>query len=259
MEVIESILSSLPLFLTLLFRTSGLMLTAPVLNSRSIPSPLKIAITLVMALLIFMIFPENNGINTLEGLPMLIILVSELMVGLIMGYVAQLIFHAIQLAGQSIDMQMGFGIVNVMDPQSGLQVPLIGTFKHLLAILIFLIINGHHWLLQGLLLSYDVVPINTMSFNIKFIEGLISLTSNMFIIAFQIAAPMVGVLFITDFIMGIISRTVPQMNVFLVGMPAKILIGFVVLIIVIPLYIYLLTALFERGFKDLLEILKVLR
>jgi flagellar biosynthetic protein FliR len=69
---------------------------------------------------------------------------------------------------------------------------------------------------------------------------------------------MVGVLFITDFIMGIISRTVPQMNVFLVGMPAKILIGFFVLIIVIPLYIYLLTALFERGFKDLLQILKVL-
>ena len=258
MEIIDSILSQLPLFLILLFRSSGLMISAPVLSSRNIPGVLRIAITLSLALLVFMIFPKKNEIIFLEGIPLLIVLISEIMIGLLMGYVAQLLFHAIQLAGQSIDMQMGFGIVNVMDPQSGLQVPLIGTFKQLLAILVFLIINGHHWLLQALLLSYDVVPINTMSFNIQLVDGLIALTSKMFIIALQIAAPMVGVLFITDFIMGIISRTVPQMNVFLVGMPAKILIGFFVLIIVIPLYIYLLTALFERGFKDLLQILKVL-
>lgn len=258
MIFLEEILSQWPLFLILMLRTTGLILVAPVFNSRNIPGVLKIALTILMTLVVFLAFPRNNLESFFGEWPVFIVYISEFMIGVLMGFLAQLLFHAIQLAGQSIDMQMGFGIVNVMDPQTGLQIPLIGNFKHLLAILIFLSINGHHWLLRSLLLSYELVPINTMRISSLVAENLILVTAKVFVIAFQIAAPMVGVLFITDFVMGIISRTVPQMNVFLVGMPAKILIGFLVLLLIIPTYIYFLTALFERSYKDLWQILKVL-
>jgi flagellar biosynthetic protein FliR len=185
-------------------------------------------------------------------------LISEFLIGVIIGYVAQLFFSAIQLAGQSIDMQMGFGMVNIMDPQSGLQVPLMGTFYNLLAIFVFFLINGHHYMLEALFYSYKVIPIGVFNLKGSFFSLLIDLTGDLFIIAFKLAAPMVGALFIADFVMGIISRTVPQMNVFLVGMPAKILFGFLILLLIVPFYVYLLSSLFERSFKDILQIIRVL-
>lgn len=257
MEQLFDILNDLPLFLVILMRVSGLMVAAPVYNSRNIPGPVKVFFTLLLSVIIFFLVSGTFSVPELS-LQIIIVFVSEFLVGIVIGYAANLLFSAIQLAGQSIDMQMGFGIVNVMDPQTGIQVPLMGTFKYLIAILVFFAINGHYWLIQALFFSYELVPINGLQINEAFTFLLIDLTGKMFLIAFKLAAPMVGALFITDFVMGIISRTVPQMNVFLVGMPAKILFGFLLLIIIIPLYVYLLTALFERNLKDMISILKVL-
>jgi flagellar biosynthetic protein FliR len=233
------------------------MISAPVLNSRNIPAHLKIAFTLILSLFVF-IMVSDSFFSPIININYIFLLISEFLVGIVIGFSANLLFAAIQLAGQSIDMQMGFGIVNVMDPQSGMQIPLMGTFKYLLAILVFLLINGHHFFIQALIYSYQVVPVNGLSINASFVSMLVDLTTEIFVVAFKIAAPLVGALFITDFVMGIIARTVPQMNVFLVGMPAKILSGFFLILLVIPLYVYLLSALFERSLKDMLKVLRVL-
>ncbi|NLT95040.1 MAG: flagellar type III secretion system protein FliR [Clostridia bacterium] len=258
METIIFLLDKFPVLLVILLRISGFFISAPVFNSRNLPVQLKAAFTLLVS--VFIYFLLYNTVTVPEiNFGFIFLLLREFIIGLIMGYTAQLLFSAIQLAGQSIDMQMGFGMVNVMDPQSGLQVPLMGTFYNLLAILVFFLINGHHYLLEALFYSYKVLPLGALKLKASFYSLITDLTAELFIIAFKLAAPMVGALFIADFVMGIISRTVPQMNVFLVGMPAKILFGFLVLLLIVPFYIYLLTSLMERSFQDLFQIIKVLK
>ena len=257
MESIFHILDKYPLLLVIILRISGFFISAPVFNSRNLPTQLKIAFTLFISLFVYFILYPTTNVPEIN-FSFILLLISEFLIGLVIGYTAQLLFSALQLAGQSIDMQIGFGMVNVMDPQSCLQVPLMGTFYNLLASLIFFLINGHHYMLEALFYSYKVLPLGGFSVKPSFIALLIELTAELFIIAFKLAAPMVGALFISDFVMGIISRTVPQMNVFLVGMPAKILFGFVMLLLIIPFYVYLLTSLFESSFKDIFQIIRVL-
>ncbi|MGI6225619.1 MAG: flagellar biosynthetic protein FliR [Peptococcales bacterium] len=257
MENILEIFNYYPLFLIIILRISGFMISAPVFNSRNIPGQLKIALTLFMSLFTYFLVSNTFTIPEID-LSYFIILFSEFLVGVVIGFAAQLLFSAIQLAGQSIDMQMGFGIVNIMDPQSGMQIPIIGSFKNLLAIFVFFLINGHHYLFEAMFYSYQVVPIGGFTANPGLASLLINLTGDLFLIALKLAAPLVGALFITDFVMGIISRTVPQMNVFLVGMPAKILSGILLLLLIIPFYVYLLTSLFEKSFKDIFRLIQVL-
>ncbi|KJS87504.1 MAG: flagellar biosynthesis protein FliR [Peptococcaceae bacterium BICA1-8] len=257
MENILIIFEFYPLLLAIILRITGFFISAPVFNSRNIPVQLKIALALILSLLVFFMIYTKTSIPEIN-IGYIFLLISEFLIGIVIGFTAQLLFSAIQLAGQSIDMQMGFGIVNIMDPQSGLQVPLMGTFNNLLAVLVFFLINGHHFLLEALFYSYQLVPIAGFYMNSSLINLLIDFTADLFLIALKLSAPLVGALFITDFVMGIIARTVPQMNVFLVGMPAKILSGFFLLFLMIPLYVYLLTSLFERSFKDIFQIIKVL-
>jgi len=234
MENILFIFDYYPLFLIIIFRITGFFISAPVFNSRNLPVQLKIALTLIFSLFIYFLVYSTASVPEIN-LNYLILLISEFLIGVVIGYTAQLLFSAIQLAGQSIDMQMGFGMVNVMDPQSGMQIPLMGTFNNLLAIFVFFLINGHHYLFEALFYSYQVIPITGFSVNATLISLLIELTADLFLIAFKLAAPLVGALFITDFVMGIIARTVPQMNVFLVGMPAKILSGFLLILFLISI------------------------
>jgi flagellar biosynthetic protein FliR len=183
---------------------------------------------------------------------------SEFAIGLSIGFIATLFFDAINLAGQLIDMQMGFGIVNVVDPQSGAQMPVMGTFKYFLTMFFYLSLNGHILLLDALIKSYEIIPLGNFSVDITLMNFIIYVTTNLFVIALKIALPYVGALFATDFILGIIARTVPQMNVFMIGMPLKIGIGFILSIVIIPLYIYMLSAFFEKSFTDIYTLIRVL-
>ncbi len=155
-------------------------------------------------------------------------------------------------------MQMGFGIVNVVDPQSGAQMPVMGTFKYFLTMFFYLSLNGHILLLDALIKSYEIIPLGNFSVDITLMNFIIYVTTNLFVIALKIALPYVGALFATDFILGIIARTVPQMNVFMIGMPLKIGIGFILSIVIIPLYIYMLSAFFEKSFTDIYTLIRVL-
>jgi len=208
---------------------------------------------LLSGLLSFFIPVDAQAINT----PALMItaLVMELLVGITIGFVIYILFAAVQLAGQLLDMQMGFGMVNVLDPQSGMQVPLMGNFIYLIALMVYLLMNGHHYLLSALVQSYQTVPVLGMHVNEGFMSLLIGVTLDMFIIAIKISAPVVMALLLTDVSMGFIARTVPQMNVFIVGLPLKIIVGLVVLISVLPVYLWFFSILFNKFLEYLQAIL----
>src|SRR5690625_5240541 len=190
----------------------------------------------------------------------LLLLVKEAIVGLLIGLIAYIILSAVQIAGGFIDFQMGFAIANVVDPQTGAQSPLIGQYFYIIALLFLLSVNGHHLLIDGIYFSYDFIPMHEW---ISMQDGsipryVIEMFNKMFLIAFQMAIPLVGCLFLVDVSLGIIARTVPQLNVFVVGLPIKIFVSFAVLLFFLSFYMMLAKALFETMFFAMRYLMSIL-
>ncbi len=235
-------------FLLVLARVSGLFLSAPIFSSRQMPAQVKIMLVLALSAMMTYFLPVTQGVEIANPLNMLGAVVLEVLVGYTIGLVAYMLFAAIQLAGQMMDMQMGFAIVNVIDPQSGMQIPLMGNLTQIIALLFYLAVNGHHYLLQAVAQSYQVIPVLGMKLGGAFYQSLFSIGAEMFVIALKVSAPLVVAILISDVAMGFIARTVPQMNVFIVGLPLKILMGLGCLLLMLPVYLWLFDMLFSRFF-----------
>lgn len=238
-------------FLLVLARMSGLFLVAPIFSSRQIPVRVKVFILILLAGTMAYFVPVKYAFTIPNAAYFVAALVMEIIIGYTIGFVAYVVFAAIQLAGQIMDMQMGFGIINVVDPQTGTQIPLMGNLTQTLALLIYLCIDGHHYLLQALAQSYQVIPVLGFHFSKPLWELLLEVSVYMFVIAVKIAVPFLVALLTADVAMGFIARTVPQMNVFIVGLPLKILLGFFTLLVLLPVYIWIYGVLFAKFFAYL--------
>ncbi|MDA8233830.1 MAG: flagellar biosynthetic protein FliR [Clostridia bacterium] len=245
-------------FLLVLARVTGIFSTAPIFSSRGIPPQMKIGLSGLVALIIFPVVkpPVHPLPEDIWNFGLLV--AGELMLGLIIGFAAQMIFAGIQLAGTAIDMQMGFAIVNVMDPMHGTPIPLIGNFKYILALLLFLTTNGHHLVLSALYHSYQLVPLTAFGFTGSLVGYMMKMAAGVFLLAVKISLPVVGALFVVDIALGLIARTVPQMNVFIVGLPLKIAVGLVVIMLSLPLYLFMMEILFNKTYSDLINLLRTI-
>jgi len=169
--------------------------------------------------------------------------------------VALLLFMAFQFGGQIVGFQMGFAIVNVVDPQSQQQVSLIGSLEYTIAALLFLVLNGHHLLLMALARSFTIVPPLSVSPDVEVYGGLVRMTSQVFVIAVRIAAPAMAALLLTNVALSIIARTVPQMNIFIVGFPIGIAVGLASLAFSAPLLVRIFGQLLSQLQTDLAAVL----
>ncbi len=244
-------------FLLVIGRTSGLFISSPVLSSRQIAIQVKILLILLFSGMVAYITPMQTASITNSSL-FILALVIELLIGYTIGFVAYVIYAGIQLAGQLMDMQMGFGIVNVIDPQSGTQVPLIGNFQYLVALMVFLGVNGHHYLLRALNDSYRFIPVLGATFDGRFVGFMMEMGAYMFVIGLKLAAPVVASLFLADLALGFIARTVPQMHVFVVGLPLKIGAGLVMVMFTLPVFVWFTQILMENFFSYLDNLIIVL-
>ncbi len=240
-------------------RISGIFISSPFFNSRNIPNYIKAGFCFILSLVLAPILLQNAAPIPSSLYRYATIILSELLLGIILGFVVSLIFSAMQMAGQLIDMQIGFGIVNVFDPQSGQQIPLIGNFKYILALLVFITINGHHVLIDTLFYSFKVIPIMQVVIPYQITAFIIDLVGEMIIIALKISLPVLIAIIITDVALGILARTMPQMNIFVVGIPAKIFIGLFVLTLALPIFIYALGVWFNAMFQDVYRVLYILQ
>ncbi|MGI5880154.1 MAG: flagellar biosynthetic protein FliR [Syntrophomonadaceae bacterium] len=235
-------------FLILLSRITGLFLVAPIFSSRQMPGRVKALIIVLLAATLSYFVPIKYFVEPNTPGLFLAAMVVEIFIGFTIGFVAYVALGAIQLAGQLMDMQMGFGIVNVVDPQSGTQIPLMGNFTQAIALLIYLAMDGHHYLLQAIVQSYKIIPVLGVRLDKGLYDLIFEITVYLFIIAIKIAAPIVIAVVTTDIAMGFIARTVPQMNVFIVGLPLKILVGIFMLFVLLPVYVWVFNILFFRFF-----------
>jgi len=257
-DIFNLALVQLQIFLLVAIRISAVFLTAPVVGSRNIPAMMKIGFAFLLAFLVYPILDTTIKLPA-DVLSYGVIILNQVLIGVVVGFTAYLIFAAIQLAGQIIDLQMGFGIVNVIDPVSNTQVSIIGQFQFVLGILIFLAINGHHYLFQAITDSFNLAPITNTGMTRAAATKLSTLFYNMFVIAFKIAGPATLALFLTNVTLGFIARTIPQMNVFIVGLPLNILIGIAAVMISLPILVNMFNTLLGSMWDDIYYLMRAMR
>lgn len=246
-------------FLLVFVRITTFMVSAPLFSGRQIPTPYKIGFSAVLSFLVFGLVKEPFDSLALGTLVLLIL--KEFLVGIVLGMVANIFFYSVQVAGTLIDMQIGFSMASFFDPSIGTTTQLTGRMKNVIAILVLLSTNGHHLLLKGIMSSFDWVPLQ--AFVPSWMDGRISTfllqcVVQMFLIGFMMAAPIIGTMFVVDFALGIIARTVPQMNFFAIAPPIKLIIHFMIYLVILPSFFYLLNILFETMFDSMDSILKIM-
>lgn len=243
-EVIDLYINQFIVFLLVFVRITSLFIISPIFGRQNMPSYLKIGLSLFTAFIIAPLL-GNVQIDYINIIDFSTIVFKELFVGILIGYVSFIVFSAMFVAGQMIDSQIGFGMINVLDPQSNIQVPLVGNFLYIFAILCFLLADGHHILFSALVKSYNIIPINSFFFTEDLIKNLIAIFAETFTTSLKIAFPIVAAALISEVSLGILSRTVPQMNVFIVGMPMKIALGLLTLLCIMPVFSNTLDYLFD--------------
>jgi flagellar biosynthetic protein FliR len=257
----QGILQMLPSFLLVFCRITAFFVTVPVISSRNIPAQFKIGLAFFVTLITF--FTMNTPNDVVWDSFYVLAIIREALAGLLLGFVAYLFFTVVQIAGTFIDMQMGLGLANVMDPLTGVQSPLLGNFKFFIAMLLFLSMNGHHLLVRGIIESYHWLPVNNDLFLDIYAgdvsEFLLVSFSKVFTLAFQLAAPLVAAMFLVDVAFGILARTAPQFQIFVIGIPIKLLLGFALLLLLIPGFLYLFQELFKTMFKEMERLLFILQ
>ncbi len=253
-----------PIFLLVLVRMSAFFFAAPVFSTRGIPASFKIGLAFFLSLITVFavgITTESAGELVFNGTYILLLL-KEFFVGLSLGFVAAMLLYAVQVAGGFIDMQIGFAIANVIDPQTGMHSPITGNFKFIFALLFLLSVNGHHLLIEGVIASYRAIPIDFMLWYEvdpgRVAQYMVHVFLLMFTSAFMMAAPIIGSIFLVDVALGIIARTVPQMNMFVVGLPIKIFTSFVMMLVVLPGFFYLLRNLFDDMYRSMGQLMRIL-
>jgi len=254
----EQLFTHFPSFLLVLTRVASFFVTLPLFSYRSIPNSHKIGIAFFISWIMF--FTVEKQPLEIDGYYILLIF-KEVSVGLLIGMFAYMILSAIQIAGGFIDFQMGFAIANVVDPQTGAQSPILGQYLYTFALLLMLAMDGHHLLIDGIVYSYQLIPLNQLSIpfaNEQIIEFVLKAFGNMFLIAFQMSIPIVGSLFLVDLALGIVARTVPQFNIFVVGLPIKILVSFILLIVVMATLFIAVQQLFELMLVSMQTLMKLM-
>ncbi len=223
----------------LIMRTTGLFVAAPVFGDKAIPKLVRIGLLILLSVVLLSSLnlpplPQAESSWQLAGLAL-----KELLVGLVIGLLFRLLFMGVLTAGTMVGYQLGLAMVTVYDASLASQVSLIGRFWYMMAVVIFLSINGHHMVISALADSYAVVPIGGLNCSASSGDMIIKYTAYLFIIAIKIASPIMICLFLTDVALGTIAKMLPTMNVFFVGFPVKIAVGLVVIGMSLPIFAYI--------------------
>ena len=249
--------SHLLAFILVLIRVGGIISTAPVFGSSNTPPQMKVVMSLMLALILYPFIPS---ITVFPNRPdhYIVLIASELLIGMVLGIIARFLFGAVEFAGTVIGFQMGLGMANVFDPQSQEQISLVGRFENATATLIFLAMDGHLIVLQALVRSYSVLPPGGSSISRPLIEKLTELSASIFVIGLQIGAPLIVALFLANAVVGLLARSVPQIQVFVVGFPLTLMLGFLFMLFGMPFFAQAVHQMFEKLDTQYFEALKLL-
>ncbi|NLI81081.1 MAG: flagellar biosynthetic protein FliR [Deltaproteobacteria bacterium] len=218
-------IQELAIWLAILLRLSLITFLLPIFNSRQLPSSLKACLALALSLVLHPLLRETVAPIPFELPTLLAVVVGELIFGIVVALSITLIFTAFQVAGELINFEMGFGFAYVVDPQSGTQTMLFSMWFQLIALMLFLGMNGHHFLLSAIVESFKVLPIGAFAVDAELYDGIVALSASLFIIAVKLSAPVVVALVMTQLGMGLMAKFAPQINILMTSFPLTIIIG----------------------------------
>jgi len=221
------------IFALVLSRVAGIFSALPVFGGQGVPMQIKVVAIFMITLVCFPALALISPAMPDDVFALGLLLLREMAIGLLLGFVAQVIFAAVEFSGQIIGMQMGFTISQIIDPTRGTQTQVMSVVQTLLASLLFFSLNIHHMFLK-------IIPLGAMRLNAEIINFIVKLTADVLIIGVRLAAPVMVSLLLTSVALGIMARAFPQMNIFMISMPLNIGIGFIILGATLTIYFHVL-------------------
>ncbi|MBW2107906.1 MAG: flagellar biosynthetic protein FliR [Deltaproteobacteria bacterium] len=241
--------------LILIFVRVGVVLFMfPFFGGIMVPRTVKAGLTLMITIVLFPVVRPDPALFPDSVLGLANLVLSELVLGMVVGLVARFFFAAVQLAGQLVGFQMGFAIANVFDPESGTQGTMLAQLGYWIAILFFLLLNGHHIVLRVISESFSVLQVGYLGVGSGMLKKMIQVSGDMFMMAVKIGAPAIAALLFTSAAFGIVAKVVPQMNVLIVAFPLKIMVGLFFFGLSLELLLYFMRQ-FLGGFPDMLGLM----
>jgi flagellar biosynthetic protein FliR len=212
-------------FFLILIRVSVILFMFPFFSSRVIPVLTKAGLALIITVILYPVIDSAPGTfpTTLWGTARMVL--SELIVGMILGLLVQMFFEGVRMMGQVVGFQTGFAITNILDPQSGMQVSILSNMAYLVAMVLFLLLNGHHILLGAMRESFEIINVGSLNLNKQIFQRVIATSGDMFVIAIKIGVPAIAALLFTKVAFGLITKLMPQMNIMIVAFPVQIVVG----------------------------------
>lgn len=249
-------IQQLYLFFLVLARVAAFFISGPLFSLPNIPAPVKVGLSFMVAAVVFPLAEAHNALYPADGWAYLFALVRETVVGLAIGYTASLLIAALVYAGSLMDIHIGFFMSQIFDPLSGGMAGILSRFMYLVGLAALLAFNGHHLIIAALVKSFSLVPLGTAQVTGASALFLIKVFAQMIGIGVQIAAPLIAVMLVVDVTMGLLARTAPQINVFMLGFPVKIIFGLVTLSVMVPVLARIIYSLCDVIENDITILLK---
>lgn len=256
-DLLDMSTNDLQAFLLVFFRVTGVIMLAPIFGGEAVPRRVRAMIAFVVAILVYPLV-DRAGVAIAPNLGFyLSAVLLELSVGMILGFAASLVFTVAQFAGHLVDQEIGLSLANVIDPITNQQVSVIGQFKMFLGMIIWLLLSGHHFVIDATFECFRAVPL--LSFTLSDAAALHiadAMMTDVFVSAFRLAAPAVVTLFLVTLAMAFMARVVPEMNIFILGFSLRIVVGLLVLLLVVGVFADMFAVQVERHEESVIELLE---
>jgi flagellar biosynthesis protein FliR len=242
-------------FLLMLIRITGMLVSAPMFSQSAIPMQVQVGVAIALSVVLFPVYAAQAVMPAKDLWQFSIIAGQEFIIGALLGFVATLVFTAVQMAGNHLSTQMSLAISQVLDPSTQQQTPILGQFYFIMAILLFLSLNIHHGLIVALGASFDAIPVAGEFIGAGLLSGRITqLGSAMFSLSIMLIMPVLGIMLVKEIAMAFMAKIMPQMNIFMVAIPLKIVVGMLLVYTTLPFTMDVL----GNAFHDLVKHLIIL-
>jgi len=237
-----------------LFRIGAMIVAMPIFGSILVPVRVRLVLALAVTSIVAPVLPAAPMVDPIS-LEAVLIAVQQIIIGVAMGFSMQLVFNAVTTGGQIIAMQMGLGFASMVDPQNGTQVPVLSQLYLLLVTLLFLGFNGHLVMIELVAESFTALPVAADGLTRNGLWLLAGWGSQMFAGAMWLALPAVASLLVVNIAFGVMARAAPQLNIFAIGFPVALMMGFVVILFTLPVVVPQFEALVNDGFGLIVHLL----
>ncbi|MCL2789970.1 MAG: flagellar biosynthetic protein FliR [Desulfobulbus sp.] len=246
-------------FLLCLARITALIASIPAFGSDQIAARSKIGLAMVLTVLLFPAMAPYTPQTPLSMVWFGVLLVNEALIGILIGLVVQMVFAAVSFGGTVVGYQMGFSAANIFDPQTSQQLSLMSQFANILALLVFLTLDLHHFFFRAIVESFALLPPGPLDFSPGAFDNLMRQASHMFVLGVKFSAPVLALLLLANLVLGIFARVFPQLNVFMLSFPLNIGIAFLVIGLTFPAISSILRREFDSMGENILTLLHLLK